>query len=167
MRSLSTVRWQTILDHSRSQFRKPTNIGIHSLLTLFNCELEHTTRGHSTHKDSYSRPATNLAALSPMRLYEWWSCIIFIQIQSVFGYICICWKRTCWCIDVYNSYKIDHFDYSSYKFILITWSDFMSLIHPITKEDVLNQPLYSNINIKQKGKALLLRSFYKSIFKLF
>jgi hypothetical protein len=25
-----------------------------------------------------SRPATNLAALSKMRLYQWWSCIVFI-----------------------------------------------------------------------------------------
>jgi hypothetical protein len=27
------------------------------------------------------------------------------------------WKRPCWCIDVYNSYKIDHFDYSCDKFM--------------------------------------------------
>ena len=37
-----------------------------------------------------------------------------ICILSAFGYICICWKRPC-CIDVYNSYKIDHFDYSCDK----------------------------------------------------
>ena len=28
-----------------------------------------------------------------------------------------CWKPPCWCIDVYNSYKIDHFDYSCDKFM--------------------------------------------------
>jgi hypothetical protein len=40
-----------------------------------------------------------------------------IWFLSVFGYICICWKQPCWCIDVYNSYKIYHFDYSCDKFM--------------------------------------------------
>ena len=26
-------------------------------------------------------------------------------VSPVFGYICICWKRPCWCIDVYKAKK--------------------------------------------------------------
>jgi hypothetical protein len=87
-KTLSTVRWQTILDHSRSQFRKPTKIEIHSLLTLLwagtnNRRTQHAQRQLSA-SNKHSRPATNLAALSPMRLYQWWSCIVFIQIPMIY-----------------------------------------------------------------------------------
>ena len=42
---------------------------------------QHAQRQLSASK-KHSRPATNLAALSPMRLYQWWSYIVFIQIQT-------------------------------------------------------------------------------------
>ena len=64
---------------------KTTNIGIHSLLTLLWAGTNYRRTHHAQRKLSaskkHSRPATNLTALSPMRLYQWWSCIVFIRIQ--------------------------------------------------------------------------------------
>lgn len=90
--TLSTVKWQTILDHSRSQFRNPTNIGIHSLLTLLwvgtNYRRRQHAQRHLSASKKHSRPATNLAALSPMILHRIYSGLDSDQIVQLYIFIC-------------------------------------------------------------------------------